>query len=248
MEIENEMTRGPRRRFSAEEKARIVRLYEESGLRGAEFCRREGVSLFNLRRWLGRQNRVGEARFVEIEARASAEQLDLKQGEALMILGASGGIGHLAVQLAKRMGARVLAMASGDDGVALATRLGADAVINGRKGDVAAAAREFEPDGLDAALVTAGGETAERALAAVRDGGRVAYPNGVMPEPKARPGVRLSSYDVIPSQEATDKLNRLIDSGPFEIHVARTFPLDQAAEAHRALGTHFLGKLALRPR
>jgi hypothetical protein len=74
MEIENEMTRGPRRRFSAEEKARIVRLYEESGLRGAEFCRREGVSLFNLRRWLGRQNRVGEARFVEIEARASAEQ------------------------------------------------------------------------------------------------------------------------------------------------------------------------------
>ena len=86
---------------------------------------------------------------------------------------------------------------------------------------MAAAAREFAPDGLDAALVTAGGETAERALAAVRDGGRVAYPNGVMPEPKARPGVRLSSYDVIPGQEATDKLNRLIDSGPFEIHVAR---------------------------
>ncbi len=148
------------------------------------------------------------------------DMLDLKQGEALMIFGASGGIGHLAVQLAKRMGARVLAMASGDDGVALATRLGADAVVNGRKDDVAA----------------------------VRDGGRVAYPNGVMPEPKARPGVRLSSYDVIPGQEATDKLNRLIDSGPFEIHVARTFPLDQAAEAHRALGTHFLGKLALRPR
>ena len=76
--------------------------------------------------------------------------------------------------------------------------------------------------------------TADRALAAVRDGGRVAYPNGVMPEPHARPGVRLSSYDVIPGREATDKLNRLIDSGPFEIHVARTFPLDQAAEAHRA--------------
>ena len=103
------------------------------------------------------------------------DMLDLKQGEALMIFGASGGIGHLAVR-------------------------------------------------------------------------RVAYPNGVMPEPKARPGVRLSSYDVIPGQEATDKLNRLIDSGPFEIHVARTFSLDQAAEAHRALGTHFLGKLALRPR
>jgi NADPH2:quinone reductase len=44
--------------------------------------------------------------------------LGLKQGESLMIFGASGGIGHLAVQLAKRMGARVLAIASGDDGVA----------------------------------------------------------------------------------------------------------------------------------
>ena len=43
------------------------------------------------------------------------------------------------------------------------------------------------------------------------------------------------------------KLNRLIDSGPFEVHVARTFPLDQAAEAHRALGEHFLGKITLRP-
>ena len=78
--------------------------------------------------------------------------LGLKPGESLMIFGAGGGIGHLAVQLAKRMGARVLAVASGDDGVALAKRLGADVVVNGRKDDVAAAAREFAPAGLDAAL------------------------------------------------------------------------------------------------
>ena len=45
-----------------------------------------------------------------------------------------------------------------------------------------------------------------------------------------------------------EKLNQLIDAGPFEVHVARTFSLDQAAEAHRALDTHFLGRLALRPR
>ncbi len=73
------------------------------------------------------------------------DMLGLKQGETLMIFGAGGGIGHMAVQLAKRMGARVLAVASGDDGVALARRLGADAVVNGRKDDVAAAAREFAP-------------------------------------------------------------------------------------------------------
>jgi NADPH:quinone reductase len=173
--------------------------------------------------------------------------LGLKQGEALMIFGASGGIGHMAVQLAKRMGARVLAVASGDDGVALARRLGADAVVNGRKDDVVAAAREFAPDGLDAALVTAGGETVERTLGAVRNGGRIAYPNGVTPEPKARADVHLSNYDAIRGREATAKLHRLIDSGPFEIHVARTFPLEQVAEAHRALDEHYLGKLALRP-
>ena len=74
MENENEMTRRPRRRFSAEEKARIVGLYKESGLTRVEFCRREGVSLFNLQRWLGKQNRAGEARFVEVETRAIAEQ------------------------------------------------------------------------------------------------------------------------------------------------------------------------------
>jgi NADPH:quinone reductase-like Zn-dependent oxidoreductase len=55
------------------------------------------------------------------------------------------------------------------------------------------------------------------------------------------------SYDGTPDPQAIEKLNRLIESGPFEVHVARTFPLDQAAEAHRALDTHYLGKLALRP-
>ena len=104
------------------------------------------------------------------------DMLGLKAGEALMIFGAGGGIGHLAVQLAKRLGARVLAVASGDDGVALARRLGADAVVNGRTDDVAAAAREFAPEGLDAALMTAGGEAADRALAAMREAGALPIP------------------------------------------------------------------------
>lgn len=175
------------------------------------------------------------------------EILKLKKGESLMVFGAGGGIGHLAVQLAKRMGARVFAVASGDDGVALAKRLGADIVVNGRKDDVEAAARAFAPNGLDAALITAGGETAERALRAMNKNGRVAYPNGVEPAPKAPPGVKSQNYDIEPSAQQIEKLNRLIESGPFEVHVARTFPLDQAAEAHRELDKHYLGKLALRP-
>ena len=52
MESENAKSRRLRRRFSAEEKARIIGLYEESGLTRWEFCRREGIGLFNLQRWI----------------------------------------------------------------------------------------------------------------------------------------------------------------------------------------------------
>ena len=161
------------------------------------------------------------------------DTLGLKPGESVMIFGASGGIGHLAVQLAKRMGARVFAVASGSDGVALAKRLSADAVIDGHKDDIVAAARQFAPDGLDAALITAGGPAADEALAAMRSGGRVAYPNGVEPEPKTPSGISAKAYDGMPDPQAIEKLNRLVESEglpPFEVHVARSFPLDQAAE------------------
>ncbi len=173
--------------------------------------------------------------------------LGIKPGETLMVFGASGGIGHMALQLAKRMGVRVLAVASGDDGVELAKRLGADAVVNGRKEDVVSVAHDFAPDGLDAALFTAGGEAANHALAAVKTNGRIAYPNGITPELNAPHGIHLSNYDAARGQAATAKLHALINSGPFEIHVARTFALEQVGEAHRTLEGHYLGKLALRP-
>ena len=179
------------------------------------------------------------------------DTLALKPAESVMIFGASGGIGHLAVQLAKRMGARVFAIASGSDGVALVKKLGADVSVDGHKDDVAAAARQFAPSGLDAALITAGGPTADKALTAMRPGGRVAYPNGVEPGPKAPLGIEAKSYDGMPDPQAIEKLNRLIESstppgiGPFEVHVARSFSLEQAAEAHRALNEHYLGKLVL---
>jgi NADPH:quinone reductase len=179
------------------------------------------------------------------------DTLGLKPAESIMIFGAAGGIGHLAVQLAKRMGARVFAVASGSDGVALAKKLGADAVVDGRKDDIAAAARQFAPDGLDAALITAGGSAVDQALAAMRAGGRVAYPNGVEPVPNPPSGIEAKAYDGMPDPQAIKKLNQLIESsgpagtGSFEVHVARSFPLDHAAEAHRALEEHYLGKLAL---
>ena len=90
--------------------------------------------------------------------RGLEDVLRLQPDESVMIFGASGGIGHLAVQLAKRLGARVFAVASGEDGVSFVKRLGADAAVDGRSDNVLDVALEFAPDGIDAALVTAGGE------------------------------------------------------------------------------------------
>jgi NADPH2:quinone reductase len=171
--------------------------------------------------------------------------LQLKAGESILILGASGGIGHLAVQLAKRMKARVLAVASGQDGVEFVKRLGADKVIDGHREDILKAAHEFAPKGLDAALLTAGGKAGEQAIAALREGGRAAYPNGVEVAPQARDGVKVTSYNWEPDPRTFTKLNELIDGGPFEVHIARTFKLEDAAEAQQALNSHYLGKLAL---
>src|SRR5258708_15550171 len=122
------------------------------------------------------------------------DTLALKAGESVMIFGASGGIGHLDVQFAKRMGARVFAVGWGSDGVALVNRLGADAVVDGHRDDTAAAACQFAPDGLEAALITAGGPAADKALTAMRAGGRVAYPNGVEPSPQAPVGIAARAY------------------------------------------------------
>ena len=178
--------------------------------------------------------------------RGLEDVLGLQPDESVMIFGASGGIGHLAVQLAKRLGARVFAVASGEDGVSFVKRLGADAAVDGRSDQVLDAAREFAPDGIDTALVTAGGDATDRALAAIRAGGRVAYPNGVMPEPKAPAQVSTQAYDGEGGPDAIDRLNELIEAGPFEVHVHRVFPLEQAAAAQAALEEHHLGKIALR--
>jgi NADPH:quinone reductase-like Zn-dependent oxidoreductase len=174
------------------------------------------------------------------------DQLHLRSGETVMIYGASGGIGHLAVQLAKRMGARVLAVASGKDGVELVRKVGADAAVDGKREDVARAARDLAPGGLDAALVLAHGDSLAPALAAVRKGGRVAHPNGVEPAPRAPEGVTVAAYDGQPGVDAFERLNRLIAAGPFHVEIGREYRLDEVARAHREIETHHLGKIALR--
>ncbi|AEI65677.1 NADP-dependent oxidoreductase [Corallococcus macrosporus] len=175
------------------------------------------------------------------------DTLGLREGMTVLVCGASGGVGHLAVQLARRLGARVMAVASGADGVALVKRLGAEQAVDGRgDGDLAKAVRDFAPDGFDAALVLAGGEGIDKALQAVKKGGHIAYPNGVEPVPRAPDGVKLSSYDGKSNPDVLARLNRLIEAGPFHVEVAQVYRLDDAGRALEAVSKHHLGKLALR--
>ena len=178
------------------------------------------------------------------------DALELAEGDALLIVGAGGGVGHVALQFAKRIGARVLAVASGDDGVALARELGADAVVEGHAGDVAGAVRQFAPDGLDGALLFAHPDGLDPVLGAVREGGRVAWPQGVDPVESLPDGVegRPFTYDPDETARTLADAGRLIEGEgpvPFRVHVARAFPLAEAAAAHRELGGHFAGKLVL---
>lgn len=181
-----------------------------------------------------------------LTAASGLDAIAARPGDTVMVFGASGGIGHLAVQLAAYRGLRVLAVASGPDGVSLARELGADAAVDGRAEDVLDAAARFAPEGLDAALVTAGGPVSERALSAVAPAGRIAWPNGVNPPPSAAIAGRLDRYDGARNRAALARLNEVVEAGGITPHVARVFEADQVVSAHRALREHHLGKLALR--
>jgi NADPH2:quinone reductase len=175
--------------------------------------------------------------------------LKVKRGESVVIHGASGGLGTLAVQFAKARGARVLATASGADGMSLARRVGADAVADGRRDDLKAAAEEFAPEGVDAVLTFAGGKELTRLLDAVRPGGRLVFPNGVDPAPRKRRGLSVESYDAAPGFRELERLGRAIAKAKAEVRITDEFPLEQAAKAHeRVEQGHVLGKIVLRIR
>jgi NADPH2:quinone reductase len=182
-----------------------------------------------------------------LTALAGLQALKIKPGQSVMILGASGGVGHLALQLVKAKGARVLAVASGRDGVALAGRLGADESVNGKAADVAKAAQAFAPKGLDHALAFANSPRLVKALKWVKKGGTIAYPEGVYPEPKGPAGVSVHSFNGLPDAAAFARLNALIAQGRFRVEVPRTYTLGELPRAHRDVARHHLGKLVLKP-
>jgi NADPH:quinone reductase len=174
------------------------------------------------------------------------DALHLKSGQTIIIHGASGGVGGLAVEFAKLRGARVLATASGEDGAAFVKRLGADVVIDSRTADIAAAAHSFAPGGIDAVLALAGGETLERCIDTLRPGGRVAYPNGVNP-PKARSGLSPIAYDAVAGVKEFERLNQAIQQAHLQVPIAAEFALADAPKAQERMEAgHVLGKIILR--
>jgi NADPH2:quinone reductase len=172
------------------------------------------------------------------------DALKVKRGESIVIVGASGNVGTLAVQFAKLREARVLAIASGEEGVALVRRLGADTAVDGRRGDVLDALHKFSP--VDAVLALVGGEVTDRVLDVLKSGGAVAWPNGVEPTPMKRHGARLIPYDATPGVREFDALTLAIESAKLKVPIAANFSLGDAGQAHKRLGKgDVLGKIVL---
>jgi len=177
------------------------------------------------------------------------DALELRSGQTLLIFGASGAVGTMAIQFAVQRGAHVIATASGAAATRLVRRLGANRIIDARRTNAVDQLRTFAPDGLDAVLALAGGRELERCLDFMRPKGRVAHPNGVEPAPQERRTFRVRAFDAVASPSAFEKLNRHLARSKIRVSIAASYPLGKAAQAHRRLDRgHVLGRMILHVR
>src|SRR4051812_9943178 len=175
------------------------------------------------------------------------DHLHVEEDETVLIFGAAGAVGTLAVQFPKRRRAEVLAIVRGRDAADLVLELGADAAIDSSKGDAAEQLGSLAPEGIDAVLALAGGEPLEECLGLVTDGGRLAYPNGLEPEPERRKGLRVIAYDAEANPRAFSELEQAVEESNLKVPLAGVYPLERAAEAHKQVERgHLLGRIALR--
>jgi NADPH:quinone reductase len=168
----------------------------------------------------------------------------VRPGDAVIVLGAGGGVGLAAVQLAVQLGADVTAVASSAEKLEATASYGAKHVVNHRTGDVRAALRDALPDGAHAVIDPVGGDLSEPALRSLRRGGRfvtVGYASGVIPRIPLNlvlvKGVSVIGFqfqDVPPDEFARneDELRGLLVTRAVSPHIGAVFPL---AETPRAL-------------
>ncbi|MGW1993699.1 NADP-dependent oxidoreductase [Embleya sp. NPDC001921] len=180
---------------------------------------------------------------------ALTEVAELRPGQRVLVHAAAGGVGHLAVQIAKHLGAHVTATARTVHHARLRD-LGADELVDHRRAPFEAAAHD-----MDVVLDLVGiaqPDTAIRSLQVLRPGGLFigiapGRPEGFADLAEAA-GVRVAPELLVePDGHGLTRLADLIDAGALRVHVDRTFPLDRAAQAHaHAERAGATGKLVLR--
>ena len=184
---------------------------------------------------------AGAAPWAGLTALAAADALGLGQGDTVLVVGATGGVGAFAVQLAARAGAIVLAPGLPEDRDYL-RGLGLTEVLD-RDGDVATQVRQRHPNGVDALLdLTSQSPDQLNAYAAVvREGGRIAASAGAAGEGPGRFNV-----SAVATAEQLGRLAGLLADGTLTVPIQASYPLAQAGQALADLtGQHTQGKLAV---
>lgn len=175
---------------------------------------------------------------------ALVERANVQPGQRVLIHAAAGGVGHVAVQIAKARGARVIGTASAGKHEFLRS-IGADETVDYRETDFAEVVKD-----VDVVLDTIGGDTSLRSLRVLRPGGVVV---SILPvgsdefyEEADRLGVRAVRMLVDADRAGMEEIARLVESGKLRATIAQTFPLAEAARAHAEGETgRTTGKLVL---
>jgi NADPH:quinone reductase-like Zn-dependent oxidoreductase len=168
---------------------------------------------------------------------------NVRAGQRVLIHGAGGGVGHLAVQIAVARGAHVIATASGAKHDFL-RELGAQEVIDYRAVDFVQAVTD-----VDIVLETIGWGYAERSLRVLRPGGLlvtiVERRNMELAHKARSAGKRFAGVIVEPDHNGLEALSALVQSGKLRVHVEHVFRLTEVAQAHRLLTGRTKGKIVL---
>ncbi|MFG3259178.1 NADP-dependent oxidoreductase [Streptomyces sp. NPDC048172] len=177
---------------------------------------------------------------------ALVDTAGVREGQRVLIHAAAGGVGHLAVQIAKARGAYVIGTASAAKHE-FVRGIGADEVIDYRTTDFAEAVRD-----VDVVLDTVGDDYTERSLSTLREGGTLVT---IVPSPEAmrtlssaaeQRGVRGEVMIVEADQEGMRAVADLAREGALRAEIAGTYPLEQAAKVHELAETNrTVGKLVL---
>jgi NADPH:quinone reductase-like Zn-dependent oxidoreductase len=169
---------------------------------------------------------------------------ELREGQTVLIHAAAGGVGSMAVQLAKWRGARVLGTASGSEHINLIRKLGCDEAI-----DYKATRFEDHVHDVDAVLDPVSADSQRRSLAVLKKGGILVALTEEPPQNLAREkGVRATMIGVKPNGKRLAEIGKIIEDGKLRPLVQQTLPLGKAKDAMElSRGRHIAGKIILTP-